>query len=101
MKVVTSGVASVPVNHGDIRLMPNPNKGDFILKGTTASKDDKEMTVEVTDLLGQTVYKAKFMPKNGEINERIQINNALANGSYILTLRSETEQSIFHFVLEQ
>jgi hypothetical protein len=101
MKVVTTGVGTVTASQSDIRLMPNPNKGDFMLKGTTGSKDDQEMTVEVTDLLGQVVYKAKVMARGGVVNERIQISNTLANGSYILSLRSETEQSIFHFVLEQ
>ncbi|MCF8451166.1 MAG: T9SS type A sorting domain-containing protein, partial [Taibaiella sp.] len=85
----------------DIRLLPNPNKGDFILKGTMGTTEDKELNAEITDMLGQVVYRSKVQARNGVVNERIQISNTLANGMYILNLRSETEAKAFHFVLQQ
>jgi hypothetical protein len=47
------------------------------------------------------VYSAKVTAKNGVIDEKVQINNTLANGMYILNLRSETSSKAFHFVLQQ
>jgi hypothetical protein len=98
---LTSGVGSVSAVQSDIRLLPNPNKGDFILRGTTGVDGVKELNAEVTDMLGQVVYRTTLTSRNGNINERIQISNTLANGMYMLTLRSETETKTFHFVMQQ
>jgi len=101
MKVSITGVASVGNNAMDIRLMPNPNKGDFIIRGTVAATEDKELDVDVTDMLGQVVYRGKVQVRNGSVNERIQVSNTLANGMYILNLRSEAGNTAFHFVMQQ
>ncbi len=101
MKVSTTGVASVGNNAMDIRLMPNPNKGDFIIRGTVAAIEDKELDVDVTDMLGQVVYRGKVQVRNSSVNERIQVSNTLANGMYILNLRSEAGNTAFHFVMQQ
>jgi hypothetical protein len=85
----------------EFRLIPNPNKGAFIIKGMFATEKDVEATIEVVDMLGQIVYKAKTMAINGNLNEQIQLNSNLANGMYLLNLRSDSETKVFHFVLER
>ena len=87
--------------NGNIALMPNPNKGDFILKGNLSSVNDEELVIEVSDLLGQIVFRGKAIAYQGAVNERIQLNSNLANGMYLLTLFSSTETRVFHFVVEQ
>jgi hypothetical protein len=52
-------------------------------------------------MLGQVVYRSKVMSKQGRVEERIQLENTLANGMYILNLRSESASKVFHFVMEQ
>ncbi len=94
-------VATVSNTASDIRLMPNPNNGDFIIRGTTGIAGNAELNAQVTDVLGQVVYSSAVMSRNGAIDQRIQIGNTLANGMYILTLRSETETKTFHFVVRQ
>jgi hypothetical protein len=101
MKVSTVGVASVGTAISDIKLLPNPNKGDFMIRGTIGVADDKELSVEVADMLGQIVYRGTIMARGGNVNEKIQISNTLANGMYLLNLRSETETKVFHFILQQ
>ena len=91
-------VTPVPAS---LSLLPNPNKGTFTVKGTLGSMDDEEVTLEVTDVLGQVLYKEKVTAHAGKINETITISNTLANGMYMLNLRSNTEKMVFHFVLEQ
>ena len=59
------------------------------------------MTLEVTDLLGQVIYRNKVVAANGRLNETIVLSNAIANGMYILNVQSSTEQKTFHFVIEQ
>ena len=84
----------------DVRILPNPNQGSFSLKGNV-SADNEEVTVEVTDVLGQVIYKHKIKVHNGAINEKISLDGTLANGMYMLNLRSGTENKVFHFVIEK
>jgi uncharacterized protein YjdB len=94
------GVASTG-NVSDVRLMPNPNKGEFIVKGTLAVKADREVAIEVTNMLGQVVYHGTTVAHDGNIDCRIKLDNTLANGMYILNVMADNEKQVFHFVLEQ
>lgn len=98
---MTTEVGSVSMSSGDIKLMPNPNKGEFIIRGTLGTTDDQELTAEVTNMLGQVVYRSKVQVRNGNLNERIVLDNTLANGMYMMSVRSANENKVFHFVLEQ
>jgi hypothetical protein len=102
MVVRVSGVGVKPVilAGSDIKLIPNPNNGQFTIKGSLAVTTDEEVSLEVTNVIGQVVYTSKVMVHNGEINERIQLNN-LANGMYMLNLRSVSDSKVFHMVIEQ
>jgi len=85
----------------DIRLVPNPNTGVFSLKGKLGDNINEDATAEVTDMLGQVVYSSKIPVNNGMINEHIQLSGNLANGMYLLNLRSGTVSSVIHFVVAQ
>lgn len=98
---VPSSVKQIVGNSNNIRLMPNPNKGNFDLKGSLGTGADEELYVEVVNMLGQTIYTNKIMARNGEVDEHLQLNGNLANGMYLLNLRSGTVNSVYHFVIEQ
>jgi subtilisin-like proprotein convertase family protein len=100
LNVLPNGVAQA-TRASDIMLLPNPNKGMFIIKGSLASENDEEVYVEVIGMLGQKVYSGKTIAKNGKINEQVQLSNTLANGMYMLNIHTTTEHKVFHFVLEQ
>jgi Glycine rich protein/Secretion system C-terminal sorting domain/Bacterial Ig-like domain (group 2) len=85
----------------EVTVVPNPNKGEFTVKGTLGSKNDEEVTLQVTNMLGQTVYTGKVMTRGGNINEHVKLSNTLANGMYLLNLRSGNALSVFHMVIEQ
>ena len=91
-------VSAMPVN---LRLVPNPNNGTFTVKGTLGSTQDEEVSLEITDVLGQIVYKNKIIAPEGKINETILLTNSLANGTYTLNIQSGTEKMAFHFVMEK
>ncbi len=95
------GINQLSANGSDVKLVPNPNKGEFNLKGIVTAGNDEEVTLEVTNMLGQVVYTSKVMLQNGMINENVKLNNSLANGMYILNLRSASDNTVFHFVIEQ
>jgi hypothetical protein len=76
MKVTpTNGIGSTGTIGGDIRLIPNPNTGKFVLSGTVGITNNAPMNVEVTNMLGQVVYSSEITAKGGVINERIELNN--------------------------
>ncbi len=94
-------VTQVTSSAMDIRLLPNPNNGTFTVRGTLATTEDQEVTLQITDMLGQLVYNNKVMTTQGKMNEQIVLKNTLANGTYLLTLGSGGQSVIFHFVIEQ
>jgi hypothetical protein len=98
---ITTAVNQVTSLISDIRVVPNPNKGSFIIKGNLGTTDDQQVSLEVTNMLGQVVYTNKVTATSGNLNEQVKLNNSLANGMYILNVRSGTENSAFHFVMEQ
>jgi len=95
------GVKPVVTTNSNITLVPNPNNGNFSLKGTLSTTDDEEVSLEVTDMLGQVIYKTKVMSHNGVIDEKVQIDHTVANGMYILNLSAGTDNKVFHVVIEQ
>ena len=100
MYVSNVGVQQVNNNGSDVQLIPNPNKGTFILKGTLGTTVDEEVTIEITNMLGQNIYNNKANVHNGSINEKIQLGN-IANGMYLLNLHTENGNQVFHMVVEQ
>ena len=95
------GVTPVTVAASDIRLFPNPNTGTFTLKGNWAVSDNADVDVQVTDMLGQVVYRGTVATQQGEMNEHITLGNTLASGVYLLNLHRGMENKVFHFVVEQ
>jgi PKD repeat protein len=86
---------------GDITVLPNPNKGVFIVKGSLGGIIDEELSLEITDMLGQSVYKKTVMATGGMLNEEVYPQGHLANGVYLLTLRSANNNRVFHIVMER
>ena len=95
------GVKPVTASGSNITLVPNPNKGTFTIKGSLGSVSDEDVTVEVVNMIGQVIYNQGAKAHSGVINETIQLNSSLANGMYLLNLRSENGNEVFHFVIEQ
>jgi len=94
-------VTQITNNGSDVMLIPNPNNGAFTIKGTLGTTTDEEVSVEVFDMLGQAIYKSHVMTHNGDLNEQVQLSGSLANGMYMLNLRSASRNNVFHFVIEQ
>ena len=102
--VYPTAVQQLSVGNGDIRLIPNPNKGEFTVSGTLGGQTtatDEEVSFEVTDMLGQVLYRNKVVVHNGKLNEQIRLGGSLANGMYLLNLTSGSGSKAFHFVVEQ
>ncbi len=97
----TTGINHVTGVASDIRVVPNPNKGMFSIKGSLGTSNDQEVSLEISNMLGQVVYSNHVTAHNGMINEQVKLSNTLANGMYLLNVRSGSDISVFHFVIEQ
>lgn len=101
IRVVGVGVTTIASAVDNIQLIPNPNKGIFVVKGTVGVNSIKEVTFEVTNMLGQSLMTRKVDVRNGEIDEQVHLADDIANGMYMLTLRSEAGSKVFHVVVER
>ena len=92
---------NVPLSDGNILLIPNPNKGEFTIKGNLNTITDEEITIEVVDILGQSIYKGQVKVVDSNINEHVVLKNTIANGRYLLNLHSSGEHYVIQFVVER
>jgi hypothetical protein len=95
-----AGVATQTTG-GEFTIQPNPNSGSFTVRGTLGTGVDEEATIEITDMLGQVVYREKTEVQNGKLNERISLGQKIANGMYLLNVRTAAGNNVFHVVVEQ
>ncbi|PQJ09536.1 hypothetical protein CJD36_020065 [Flavipsychrobacter stenotrophus] len=95
------GVNEVSGTGNNFKMIPNPNNGTFIIKGTIADQYNEDLQMEITDMLGRTIHSSTTRSLNGEINQDIQLDNTLTNGMYLLTLRSKHVNNVIHFVINK
>lgn len=96
----STGVNNSNTNVSDIRVMPNPSKGEFSVKGSIGVRTDAAVSLEITNMLGQTVYNKNVTANNGSVNEQIQLGNVAA-GMYLLSVRSAAGSNVYHIVIEK
>jgi trimeric autotransporter adhesin len=101
IKLANVGVVEVSSFANDVKIIPNPNKGSFSVKGNITTSSNEDVTIMVTDMLGQLVHQQNATVTNGMIDEHITLSNAIANGMYLISLRSSTQTTTFHMVVEQ
>jgi trimeric autotransporter adhesin len=100
VNVENVGVKTVS-QQGAIRVFPNPNSGEFTIIGFLHSGTDEKVSVEITNVLGQVVYTNNIEAKGGKLDEKIITNNEIANGMYILSVRTSIESRIVHLAIER
>ena len=84
---------------GDVILYPNPNNGTFTIAGTLNT--DKEVNINVINVIGQSVYKAKAIPNGNELNHTVNTTSQLAAGTYLLHLQSDDNETTLRFTVQQ
>jgi len=82
------GVANAPVKDMDIRVIPNPSNGTFSVKGLMGDNLSGMVEMNVTNMLGQVVYKTTVKSQRGSIDEQVKLDNSLSNGIYLLNIVS-------------
>ena len=100
VSVVANGVKEVGNNAGNFTLVPNPNNGQFTVKGNVAGADRK-VIIQVTNVLGQTIYRKTAQASNGSLSEQIALDKSVAAGTYQVSVTSGEEHVVFHIVVEK
>lgn len=86
----------------NLSVMPNPNSGVFSIRGTLAgSEDNKEAVIEVIDMMGKTIYTDVAELDNGQMNKDITLSSGMANGTYLVRIKSNGASEVLRFVLDR
>ena len=101
IRVSSLGAGSLSLTGGNIHIVPNPNKGTFTISGYIDNHLNSQMDIEITNMIGQVVYKGALKVNNGSVHEQVQLSNELANGMYLLTLHSSVGIENLHFVIDK
>ena len=96
-----TGVQQVSAGTSTVTLVPNPNSGVFTIAGTLPQISGQGVTIEITDMLGRVVYKKEILVSNGKLSEQIDLGSNIANGMYLMNLRSGEVNKVIHFVVGQ
>ncbi|WP_161499388.1 beta strand repeat-containing protein [Flavipsychrobacter stenotrophus] len=95
------GVHDLTQQGSNLLLIPNPNSGTFTIKGSVGNAKDEEVTLEVTNMLGQVIYRNTAITKGGELDQQVILSNSLAAGMYLLNVQSPNVSKTFHFSLSR
>jgi hypothetical protein len=95
------GVATAPVKEMDIHVMPNPNNGTFVVKGSLGTINNEPVELSITNMLGQVIYTNTVKAQHGSIEEHVTLDNTLSNGMYLLNLRAGERSKVFHVTISR
>ena len=100
MKYVTNtGVKGIENSTDNLSLYPNPNQGAFTIQGAL-NQQDKEVSIEVVDMLGRDVYRETVSVQDGIVDVPLHLNNILANSTFIVKVYSASVSKTFNIVVE-
>jgi uncharacterized protein YjdB len=85
---------------GNLKIMPNPNSGSFAINGMVYSADEN-ISIIITNTLGQTVYNGIAMIRNNRVNEHINLESALASGMYFIKLSTTNDHVVLPVVISK
>lgn len=92
-------VHSPAAQFSHVAIYPNPNNGVFAIKGMITSGEN-ELSITISDLLGQTVYSQIVPVHNGTIDAQLSLDGQLARGVYMLTMRDGDGSRVVRLVVE-
>lgn len=98
--MVSNAVTTVSAGNIDVLLTPNPNNGSFTINGNLGTLTDADVLLQITDMVGRTVYTHTTTVKGGLLNETIHLSNQAA-GMYLLNVRSGNDNRVLRFVVKQ
>jgi len=83
----------------ELSLVPNPNAGIFVLRGTVPS--GAQVQLRIFNMIGQQVFAREAAAHNNMLNERVELASELSNGMYTLTANVNGVEQVWHFVVKK
>ncbi len=105
VNINNTGVQQIPAGITRVGLIPNPNNGTFTISGVASLVD--EVFIEITDMAGQMLYGKAVRVEDGKFREKIELDNSLASGIYLLSLSERTNSGqitgniVLHFIIRE
>ena len=93
---IATGVQAITGNSwtGTISLYPNPNTGHFtVAVDWGGGHSGERVRLELVNALGQAVYGSELVPNAATWSVEVWLNEGIANGLYLLRLRSAADGS--------
>ena len=95
------GVQQMNNDHSFVNILPNPNNGSFTVKGNLGINTDEEVTLTLTNMLGQVVHTQVIRASSGAIDEHLSLDNGLDAGMYMLNVQSDHMNKVIKFAIER
>ncbi len=96
---VTTGITNTTGSVNSFTVWPNPNNGSFIIKGSLTGADaQKEITLKITNAVGQIVYTQSYMQSGSNVQLPVQMDSGLPVGLYIIHITAADESTGIRFI---
>lgn len=84
-----------------VSVSPNPTDGMITVAGMLKDVNNKEVLLEIVDVLGKTLLTEKCAVNNGAINKKIALGNNIANGTYMVKISGGKQNQTIRFTLNR
>ncbi|MCB0700592.1 MAG: T9SS type A sorting domain-containing protein, partial [Chitinophagaceae bacterium] len=102
-RLVTTGVGEIKSEIvKELSLYPNPNTGQFIISGKlNTSLSNQDVVVKIMNATGQTVYNKAYSVGGDELNLDVKLEDAMANGMYMVNIIIDNNITHMRFMLNR
>ncbi len=80
-----------------ISLFPNPTSGSMTIAMNTGCSCDNSATIEIHNVLGQSVYNSTVNAANGNIKESVNLSENAVTGTYFIRITQDNKTFIARF----
>ncbi len=93
MSVKLAGINQLSINSDQLSIYPNPFNNDIFIKINSLAENVKDWTLQITDVLGRTLYVKLSLNYDNEID----LSN-LSGGVYFIIVINKTGRAVFPVV---
>jgi PKD repeat protein len=84
-----TGIATVSGDKGQFNLYPNPSNGQFRIALSNMPVQSRNVQVEISNILGETVYKTNYAASNNQLTKDISMQNTPAGLYFVRILTGD------------